>query len=70
MIDFLKMDIEGAEKRVLREHTDWASRVRCLKVECHDDYSREDCIRDLQRLGFQGEIDPSHWSCVIGNRTL
>jgi FkbM family methyltransferase len=69
-IDLLKMDIEGAEKRVLREHTDWASRVRCLKVECHDDYSREDCIRDLQRLGFQAEIDPCHWSCVIGNRTL
>jgi len=37
-VDFLKMDIEGAETEVLSGDTvrDWLPRVRRLAVECHD----------------------------------
>jgi FkbM family methyltransferase len=59
-VDFVKMDIEGAEKAVLRQNTQWASRVRSIKVEAHGDYGRDECLADLERLGFDGSIDPRH----------
>ena len=70
IVDFLKMDIEGAEQHVLREETEWADRARVIKVECHDDYTRSDCITDLLTLGFTAAIDPAHWNCVLGQRSL
>lgn len=66
-IDYLKMDIEGAERTVLRTNTDWAERVRCIKVELHE-YAIEDCISDLQHLGFEATADGSHNLCVVGVR--
>ncbi len=36
VVDYVKMDIEGAEQRVLREHTDWTRHVRSIKVEVHE----------------------------------
>jgi len=68
-IDFMKMDIEGAEKAVLREHTEWASRVQCIMVECHDEYKKQHCMKDLENLGFKARYDTSHSACVIGLRT-
>jgi FkbM family methyltransferase len=65
-VDFVKMDIEGAEKEVLRVNTDWASRVRAIKVEIHGEYSVADCFRDLERLGFDTLADPKHWACAVG----
>ncbi len=51
-IDYVKMDIEGAESRVLRENTEWAASVRAIKVEIHPPYSMSDCSTDLQELGL------------------
>jgi hypothetical protein len=65
-IDFLKMDIEGAEAQVLRVNTDWARRVRCIKVEVHGPYTVEDCVRDLQALGFTARPDRKHPAGVVG----
>ena len=65
-IDYVKMDIEGAERRVLRSQTDWARRVRCIMVEVHEPYSIADCLRDLDRLGFSTEVDSRHWASVMG----
>jgi FkbM family methyltransferase len=67
-IDFVKMDIEGAERAVLRQNTEWAGRVRCLKVELHGSYSKEDARRDLEGLGFQAWYDRFHPRCVVGVR--
>jgi hypothetical protein len=67
-IDYVKMDIEGAEREVLRSNTEWAERVRCIKVEVHHGYSKDDCIADLQRLGFQAYPDATHFICVVGIR--
>lgn len=50
--DYVKLDVEGAEARLLREATEWAASVRCLSVECHPPYTVDDCQRDLVGLGF------------------
>lgn len=67
-IDFLKMDIEGAEREVLRRAADWADQVDAIKVETHGDYTAEMCSRDLEALGFRTTIDDRHWSAVTGVR--
>jgi FkbM family methyltransferase len=55
-VDFVKMDIEGAEREVLVNNTAWARRVRSINVEVHPPYSPADCERDLARLGFRTAI--------------
>lgn len=67
-IDYLKMDIEGAERDVLRLNTAWAARVQCIKVELHGDYTKLECIADLEGLGFRAWADNNHAICVIGLR--
>jgi FkbM family methyltransferase len=67
-VDYLKMDIEGAELLVLRRHTEWAERVDSIKVEVHPPYGVEDCLRDLRALGFEARVDSRHWACVEGVR--
>jgi FkbM family methyltransferase len=67
-VDYLKIDVEGAERELLGDGAGWASQVRCVKVELHGDYSVADCERDLRRLGFEAWPDPDHWACVIGLR--
>jgi FkbM family methyltransferase len=54
-IDYLHLNIEGAEPRVLRAAQGWASRVRSIRVELHPDlgFYASDCIAALERLGFQ-----------------
>jgi len=59
-IDFLKMDIEGAEKDVLRTMTrKTASRITQLSVEVHRpplNKSRPVFKRMLERLGYEAQI--------------
>lgn len=52
VIDYVKMDIEGAEREVLRERVEWADRVRCIRVELHPPYTVDECLTDLRALGF------------------
>jgi FkbM family methyltransferase len=67
-VDFLKVDVEGAERVLFQENTSWASKVRCIKAEVHTPYSLEECCADLQRLGFSAVVSPDHWSCVLARR--
>jgi FkbM family methyltransferase len=67
-VDYMKMDIEGAESEVLRQHTEWADRVDSIKVEVHSPYSVADCLRDLRALGFEARPNRHHWACVEGVR--
>jgi FkbM family methyltransferase len=68
VIDYVKMDIEGAERAVLNENTEWASHVRSIKVELHGGYSITECLRDLERLGFVAAPIPRHHAGVAGVR--
>jgi FkbM family methyltransferase len=67
-VDYVKMDIEGAERQVLRENTEWAATVKAITVEIHEPYSIPECIADLRALGFKTSIDSRHRACVIGAR--
>ena len=67
-VDYVKVDVEGAERELLRDGGGWAEEVRCLKVELHGEYSVEECEADLRRLGFDAWQDPDHWACVVGRR--
>ena len=67
-IDFLKMDIEGAESRVLREHTEWLDRVQRINLEVHGPMVLEEAIETLTRHGFECRRHPTHIAGVLGVR--
>lgn len=69
--DYVKMDIEGAERMLLNDQTEWAVAVQEIRVECHGSYTIAECARDLERLGFRTEPRPERWArpTVIGYRT-
>jgi FkbM family methyltransferase len=67
-VDFVKMDIEGAEEHVLRHGGRWCDRVRSMKIEIHAPYSVAACLDDLRRHGFSTEVDSRHNACVIARR--
>jgi FkbM family methyltransferase len=64
-VDFVKMDIEGAEKEVLSPPAPWLEQVRVLKVEIHEPYSVEECAASLAQAGFRCARDTSHPACVL-----
>ena len=68
-VDYVKMDIEGAEQDALRRNTEWASDARSIKVEVHAPYSVDECSEDLSALGFSTRPDDRHPACVLGIRT-
>jgi FkbM family methyltransferase len=68
-VDYMKVDIEGAERELLRDGTDWATKVRCVKVELHGDYASDECEADLRRLGYNTRPHSHRWSYVIGLRS-
>ena len=73
-VDFVKMDIEGAEQEVLRDAGGWIGKVRCIKVEVHPEkattlYPLGACIEDLERHGMECSVDPRHHACVVGRRS-
>ena len=58
-IDYVKVDIEGAERQLLGANTAWSSRVRCMSVEVHDPYDVERGRVDLELLGFDVTTKPA-----------
>lgn len=65
-VDYVKMDIEGAERFVLRENTEWASWVACISVELHPPYTLRECVRDLENTGFRATVNRERPPCVVG----
>lgn len=51
-IDLLKMDIEGAEKDVLKDAAAWLSKVQMMVIELHGDYTETHLRRDIEPSGF------------------
>jgi FkbM family methyltransferase len=64
-VDYLKMDIEGDEREVLRAGGRWTSRVRCLKVELYRGYTVEQAKEDVRNLGLFPYVDAKHHSCIV-----
>lgn len=67
-VDFVKMDIEGAEEQVLDCAEGWIRRVRCLSVEVHQPYSVARCMTALARFGFRCTADHRDPPCVLAVR--
>lgn len=67
-VDYLKVDIEGAETALLADVNAWAGRVRSLKVEVHPPAILDTCRAVLEGGGFTCENDSRHPSCVSGVR--
>jgi Methyltransferase FkbM domain len=55
-VDYVKMDIEGAERTVLKHNTDWVTKVKAISVEVHSPYVPSECRDDLKALGFEARI--------------
>ena len=67
-IDYLKMDIEGAEAEIiLATDPSWLALVDAMKIELHDvDY--DDFDRALSARGFRCYPDSRHPSCIVAVR--
>lgn len=70
-IDYLKMDIEGAEEAILKSNDlNWLNIVNALNIEMHLDNEVEiyDYIKILEDKGFKAWKDDKHWSSIIAVR--
>ncbi len=52
-VDFLKIDIEGAERELFETASSWGLRVRTLVAELHDGFSAEEAMALLRPEGFE-----------------
>lgn len=68
-VAYVRMDVPG-ERELLTSDTAWASAVGCVKVEVHGDYSPDECVADLTRLGFGAKRDRRRATAVVGVREV
>lgn len=67
-IDYIKMDIEGAEKDILiQEDLSWLRIVKALNIEMHlnDDEILQTYIDILINNGFKAWKDDKHWCSIF-----
>lgn len=63
-VDYIKMDIEGAEKFVLENAEKWIDRVKMLKIEIHPPATINESLKILERYGFLVKKDMCHPSAI------
>jgi FkbM family methyltransferase len=72
-IDYVKMDIEGAEWPVLSSGASWLAKTAMLKVELHPKFNKhatyENCATVLRQYGFACRKDDKHWDTLIAVRS-
>ncbi len=67
-VDYLKMDIEGAEAEVIVTAREWAPKVRMMNIEVHSPEIMATVVAHLEEFGFQCEPSTSHWSSIMAIR--
>ena len=65
-IDYVKMDVEGVEARLLKQ--DWLERIDSIGLQVHDPYSLADCAQDLSEHGFDSRVVPRRRNYIVGVR--
>jgi FkbM family methyltransferase len=65
-IDYVKIDIEGAESEIFKTNVDWLKQVGAIKIEVHPPATIEGIRAVLTENGFAAFKDQKHWSCVAG----
>lgn len=68
VVDFMKVDIEGAEHEIFTKNTEWADKVKCLNVEIHPPHTIESITKDLEQLGYAVDVNRKHWASVIARK--
>lgn len=63
-IDFLKVDIEGAENDVFKNPEEWIDKVEQLKMEIHPPATIEGMSEKLTKMGFKVSKDRNHPSAI------
>lgn len=73
-VDYLKMDIEGAEAVVLNSDLSWLDKVRSLKVEYHPQHDEQISYEFLSKIfdstGFVCTRDTLHETCLVARRDM
>jgi FkbM family methyltransferase len=67
-VDYVKMDIEGAEAAIVGEDPAWLERVGAMKIEIHPPATYESLRTVLERRGFSCARDSRHWDCLVAVR--
>lgn len=71
-IDYVKMDIEGAEWPVLSSGDAWLRKIKSMKIELHPKFNSsatyENCADILNRSGFLCRRDDRHWNTLVAVR--
>lgn len=61
-IGLLKIDIEGYERLLLQQNTQWLERVDNICIECHGDFGERDLARVANAHGFASPLRlPGIW---------
>jgi FkbM family methyltransferase len=68
MVDYLKMDIEGAEAAIFLQDLSWAEVVRSMHIEVHPPAERDDIINRLTALGYTCEVEPRLHPAIYAER--
>jgi len=66
-VDYLKVDIEGAEKAILEKPDMWIQHIKHLKMEVHPPATIEWCLDVLKKFGFECRKDENHPSAIIAS---
>ncbi|MCA9733127.1 MAG: FkbM family methyltransferase [Deferribacteres bacterium] len=67
-VDYVKMDIEGAEMVIFENDLSWLNKVKQINLEIHDFGKIEFFINKLQSSGFKVRHHKTHWSGIYGFR--
>lgn len=67
-VDYLKMDIEGAENEVLRPDAGWLQNVDVINLEIHAPATYDACEQILSQAGFRCAPSARHKHAIMATR--
>lgn len=75
IIDFLKIDVEGAEWEIIEDNGKWVDRTKVICVEIHNSAERDkilpdDFVKKMEGLGFKTIKNPNHVGIVTGYKNV
>lgn len=68
-VNYLKMDVEGAEEALISESATWLDRIDSLKIEVHPPASVSTCASILAERGFGVSTDEKQDATLIATRS-
>lgn len=67
-IDYIKIDVEGAEAAIVTLGASWLGEARCIKLEYHPPATRDSMAAVLSQAGFNVRDDDKHQRCIVAIR--